>query len=119
MFLSSGLGATAIRDVVRIYGPYLSHLLVAEHRADRLQLEVVVRAVGESLVRGRDGLEEGGFLRVSHGLIFEDDVVELGEAGRRGIAFQGQGVDQPRHLRQVVRLDGLSERLDQRRGDAP
>ena len=118
---------------------------MAEHRADRLQLEVVVRAVGEALVRGGDGLEEGRLLLVRDRLIFEDDVVELREAGggrvacvesnfgrpaastrrrsrnnlthclfstQRG-AFQGQRVDQPRHFRQVVRLDGGPERLDQ------
>ena len=48
----------------------LSYLLVAEHRADRLQLEVVVRAVGEALVGRRDGLEELSFLRISYCVIF-------------------------------------------------
>ena len=74
---------------------YADQESVAEHRADRLQLEVVVRAVGEALVRRRDGLEELSFLRVRHGPVFEDDVVELAEAGRGRVAFQGQGVDQP------------------------
>jgi hypothetical protein len=65
--------------------PYLRDS-VAEHRADRLQLEVVVRAVGEALVGRRDGLEELSFLRVRHGLVFQDDVVELAEAGRGRVA---------------------------------
>ena len=71
-------------------------VLVAEHRADRLQLEVVVRAVGEAHVGRRDGLEEGGFFARPSRPHLEDDVVELGEARRGRVAFQGQGIDQPR-----------------------
>ena len=65
----------------------LSYLLVAEHRADRLQLEVVVRAVGEALVRICHSLEELGLLRVRHSCIFQHNIVELREARRGRVAL--------------------------------